>query len=291
MNSNILKYLAMAAVAAGLTACSNDGDLNTGRYEMTFCFGHPSTARVTETAFEKGDAVGLFVTEHGTPLEIGGNFLTNEKMVFDGTNWASSRKLYWDAGFFNVYSYYPYAENIPSITDYAFEVSADQRANPGAEGIDGYEASDFLYASYLKYAASSTPVNMMFRHLMSKLTIRLVKGEDYEGDLPENALVEIHNTVPKATIDLEAGVATKDAYATVKTIKARQESASTYTAIIVPQRMPNRVPLIEISTSGVSYLFESKFTFKPGTHHIVNLVIDDNPEKVKIEIGGEITGW
>ena len=42
---------------------------------------------------------------------------------------------------------------------------------------------------------------------------------------------------------------------------------------------------------GVSYLFESKFVFKPGVEHLVNLVITDNPDKVKIEIGGEIENW
>ena len=42
---------------------------------------------------------------------------------------------------------------------------------------------------------------------------------------------------------------------------------------------------------GVSYLFESKFLFKPGVDHLVNLVITDNPEQVKIEVGGEVENW
>ena len=39
------------------------------------------------------------------------------------------------------------------------------------------------------------------------------------------------------------------------------------------------------------YLFESKFVFKPGVEHLVNLVITDNPDKIKIEIGGEVENW
>ena len=54
---------------------------------------------------------------------------------------------------------------------------------------------------------------------------------------------------------------------------------------MVPQRLENRVPLIEVVMNGVSFLYESKFLFKPGIHHIVNLVVDKNPEQVKIEIG------
>ena len=59
----------------------------------------------------------------------------------------------------------------------------------------------------------------------------------------------------------------------------------------MPQRIDNRQPLVEVVMKGVSYLFESKFVFKPGVEHLVNLVITDNPDKVKIEIGGEIENW
>ena len=76
-----------------------------------------------------------------------------------------------------------------------------------------------------------------------------------------------------------------------QTIIARQDGDTSYSAIIVPQRIDNRQPLIEVVMNGVSYLFESKFQFKPGTEHLVNLIISDNPDKVKIDIGGEIQDW
>ncbi len=126
---------------------------------------------------------------------------------------------------------------------------------------------------------------------MSKLSIRLIKGEDYEGEIPETATIYIHNTVTEASIDLMAGVATKALRGVRKSVTARQDSRTSYSAIIVPQRLENRVPLIEVVMNGVSFLYESKFLFKPGIHHIVNLVIDKNPEQIKIEIGGEITDW
>ena len=44
-----------------------------------------------------------------------------------------------------------------------------------------------------------------FAHRMSKLNVRLVRGEDYDGELPEEAEVYVHNTVPSATIDLSQG--------------------------------------------------------------------------------------
>jgi hypothetical protein len=53
----------------------------------------------------------------------------------------------------------------------------------------------------------------------------------------------------------------------------------------------NRQPLVEVITKGVSYLYESKFLFKAGMQHNVQLAISKNPEQIKIEIGGEIENW
>lgn len=294
MRYNIKSLASVLLLALGVASCTVESDepetVNNEKVAMCFTFSHPSESRATDTSFEQGDAVGLFVAETGTKLEPSGNTLNNERLTFSAPGWTPGRKLYWDKGTYNAYAYYPRLDAIPSVTDLPFSVATDQREASG-NGIDGYEASDFLHASSSGIEASATPVNLQFRHIMSKLTVRLIKGEDYEGNIPENATVYIHNTVTDATVDLAAGVATKNMRATGKTIIARKAGATSYTAIVVPQRLENRVPLVEVVMNGVSFLYESKFLFKPGIHHIVNFVIDKNPEQVKIEIGGEITAW
>ncbi len=295
MKHNIYSIASVILLTGALVSCSADSTLepdiiSEGKIAMNFNFSHPSQSRATETAFEAGDVVGLFVSETEKPLEISGNTVNNEGLTFTGSTWTSSRTLYWERGTYNVYAYYPRVGDISSIEDLPIEVSTDQRATSGGV-TSGYEASDYLYASARGVVASNSTVNLQFKHIMSKLTIRLIKGEDYEGDIPAIAKVSIHNTCPEATLDLSAGVATKDVRGLRKTILAHQDSPTSYSAIIVPQRLENRVPLIEIEMNGVSFLYESKFLFKPGIHHIVNLVIDKNPEQVKIEVGGEITNW
>ena len=64
-----------------------------------------------------------------------------------------------------------------------------------------------------------------------------------------------------------------------------------YSAILVPQRIDNSKPLVEVVMKGVAYLVESRFVFKPGIQHTITVVISKNPEQVKIEIGGEIEDW
>lgn len=294
MKYNILSILSVLVMTAGMASCADESsepdNTEYGKTVMNFTFSHPSQSRATETSFENGDVVGLYVAEAGQPLEIAGNTVNNEAMTYTGRAWESPRKLYWNAGNYNAYAYYPRQSEISSISDLPFEVSTDQSvAAPGK--MSNYEASDFLFASVKGIPASNEPVNLQFRHILSKISINLIKGEDYEGDLPEKATVYIHNTVTSATIDLSAGVATKALRGERKTVTARQDSRETYSAILVPQRMENRVPLIEVVMNGVSYLYEGKFLFKPGIHHIVNLVVDKNPDQVKIEIGGEINDW
>lgn len=273
-----------------LTGCSEstEPDNRTDSKEaMTFSVQHPSQqtiTRATDTAFEEGDRIGLFITEKNTLLEPSGNYVNNAALNFNGSRWSTAKPVYWNNGTYNIYAYYPYATPVASVNDYSFSVATDQN---GA----GYTASDFLWANKTSVTATASPVALQFHHRMSRIMIKLVKGEDYEGELPADAEVYIHNTVPEATIDLSAGVVTRNPYATTRSLRAKSLGSHKYTAIIVPQRLDNRQPLVEVIMKGVSYLYESKFLFRPGIQHSVQLAISKNPEQVKIEIGGEVENW
>ena len=293
MKRHIL-YIGVALSLLGLASCSNDDStespVSARETPMTFDVVHPSQTRATATDFENGDKIGVYIAKADMPLEIGGNALNNEPLTLTSGKWTPGKNLFWDEGTYNAYAYYPYM-NVTSIEDQPVSVATDQSSAETNGTLSGYEASDLLYAKTSNVAASTSPVTLSFKHVMSKLTIRLVKGEDFEGEMPTDAEIFIHNTVPSATFDFSAGIVTRDVKGKRATIKARQESNFQFGAIIVPQRLDNRVPLVEVVMKGVSFLFESKFRFKPGVDHLVNLVITDNPEKVKIEVGGEVENW
>lgn len=297
MKKHIIRYASFALAILGMVSCSDEQETALRSQDakstpMTFLVSHPGQAtRATETSFEQNDKIGLYVADAKAQLEIGGNLVNNEALTYDGNNWAAARTLYWDKGTYTAYAYYPYIENVSNITDQPFSIALDQSTAKSKEVLGGYEASDLLFATSKNISASASPIPLNFKHIMSKLKIRLIKGEDFEGDMPTTAQVTIHNTVPTATIDLQAGVATRYVKGTRKSIIAHQDDETSYSAIIVPQRIENRMPLIEVVMKGVSYLFESKFQFKPGTEHLVNLIISDNPDQVKIDIGGEIKNW
>lgn len=284
------KIWLLAVGAMMMAACSNDETEELAyvadKGEIQLLFRHPGAAtRATDTQFENTDQIGVYVTEAGEALQIGGNEVNNELFTYNGSSWTSKRKVYWNNGQHDVYAYYPYSQTVNDIEDYCFEVQADQST------AAGYTASDFLWAGKKGITASASPVSMQFAHKLSNVVVRLEKGENYTGDIPQTTEVYILSTVTKAVIDLSTGDAAKDDYAGSGTIKCRQNSASEYVACVVPQNITIRRPLVEVISNGVSYLMEGKISLKPGMRHTITVTLDKNPEQTKIDIGGSIVGW
>ena len=284
--------LILTTVSFLFSGCSKQEMDELNSEEMRFTASYPTTTRATGAAFETDDAMGVYVTQYDgdmpVPLQLSGNYTNNAKTIFNGSIWKSSPVIYWEEGKFDVYAYYPYT-NITSVDEYPFTVALDQSTEEDSNVLSGYEASDFLWAKATGISRMAS-VPLTFTHKMSKLVINLIKGTDYSGDIPADAMVRIHNTVPAAIVDLTSGVVTKNGYESAQSITAKKVSDGIYTAIIVPQRLDTKRPLVEILSKGVSYLIESSFVFKAGTQHTINITLNNNPDQVKIEIGGEIEG-
>ena len=255
---------------------------------------YPSQTKASANAFESGDITGIYMTEYvegvSSPLQVSGNAVNNAAIIFDGTSWTSNPKLFWDEGVkYDVYGYYPYAKPA-SVDDYGFSVAVDQAVEKADGVLGGYEASDFLWA---KTEGVTYPdvVNLTFSHKMSRFVVKLVKDSDFEGDIPDDVVVKVHSTVPDALIDLSSGSVVKNNYGTASTITMHRDGTGTFSAIIVPQRIENKQPLVEVITKNVSYLVETRFVFESGVQHTINITLTSDPEKVKIDIGGEIVGW
>ena len=290
-------YAACLGLALCLAGCGQEEMTEAGEQPadvMRFSLTHPdegARTRVTETHFEKDDRIGLYVCTAEAPLEVGGNYVNNALLTFNDSAWHPERPIFWNNGSYDVYAYYPQVSPVTSVDDLPFSVATDQQAAGNEQTPGGYEASDFLWASAKKQTAGNEAVKLNFRHCMSKLTVRLVKGPDYDGDELPEAEVYVHNTVTEATVDLAVGIVTPAKFGKLHTVKAKAAGKDEYTAVLVPQRIANRVPLIEVVMKGVSYLVETNFRFKQGIHHTFTLIISKNPEQVKIEIGGELENW
>ena len=253
--------------------------------------------KVSNNAFEASDMIGLYVTDYvdattPMPLQISGNRANNLVVTFDGAAWTPSQTLYWGAGKSDVYAYYPYFEQVQDTESQFFAVATDQTG-------DGYEASDFLWAKAAGVKQTDGTVNLQMSHLMSKLTVKIVAGEDYVGSLPDDASVLLHSTVTGARVDLSKGSVSKDPYSGAKSIKMKKlglrifEGVQTvvYEAIVVPQMLEGSVPLLEINSKSVSYLLEDPFNFRPGVAYTYTATLNTSTTSIKVDIGCELEDW
>ncbi len=286
MRKHIIMFGLAALMAASACTKMNPDTQDDG--QMRFIPGLPAT-KASDSAFESGDAFGVYAVEYNgaapAPLQISGNWANNAKSAFDGTKWTVTPPIWWkDEAKFDVFAYYPYNENPKSVDNYLFEVQTDQRQQ-------GYTLSDLMWASAKGVVQSGGAIPLNFKHKLSRLDINLIKGEDFEGDLPATAEVRVMNTVSSAILSMETGDVEKNPYGVEKTILAKQTGVGKFTAIIVPQKLMNQVPLLEIIVNEVSYLVSTRLYFESGKRHTIDVVMSSDPNKALINIGGKIDSW
>ena len=87
MKHYISSVFGIAMMTLSMSSCA-DGSIepdfsyiSDGKVAMEFTFSHPSQSRVTDTSFEQGDVVGLYVSEAERPMEISGNTVNNEGLT------------------------------------------------------------------------------------------------------------------------------------------------------------------------------------------------------------------
>ena len=267
----------LAAFAAMISCQKEQGTVNN---EIMFDFSIPST-KATTTGFENGDQVALYAVEYSSEeapeLQIAGNFINNEKLSYDGTSWAANRALYWSDKPCDFYAIYPYQDLI-SVEEHSFNILSDQDAD------GGYEASDLLFAKAEAVERTDGKVSLQFRHIMSKCIVTITKGEKFEGEIPDDIVTHIYNTTTSAILNFANGSLQKDPQGARKTITMNKISNTRFEAVVIPQNIERRTPLIEVTMGGIAYLLEYSLSFKPGYVHTINLILNTSPDQEKIEI-------
>lgn len=292
------KYIALVISVLATMGCEKENIDNTTVIEdgvMRIEALHPSATRATETAFENGDVIGVYATNYNgevaSPLQISGNWINNEALIFNGSSWEGRRTLYWsEQGAMDVYGYYPYMTPT-SIDKHRWSVQLDQSTPATENALSGYEASDFLWAKAEGVSQADGNVRLQFKHMCSKLVIKLVKGEQFTDVIPEDTEVYLYSTVPSATIDFTKGIVSRDVYGTKQKIKARRMSEDTFEVIIVPQSVLEYSPFVEVVIGSIAYMTEEIITYHAGVQYTVSITLDKSPDQIQVELGGIVEDW
>lgn len=293
MKRAIIFVLSILAVVA----CSKEqGPLAGKADEIKFNISMPTSVmpeeatKATAAGFESGDAISLYAVEYNgestMPLQIGGNYFNNEMLTYNDNAWTGTRTLYWSDKACDFYAFYPYQPIIGSVEEYPFLVAADQSG-------EGYEASDLLFAKNENVSKTDGSVNLAFRHMMSKCVVKLEKGPDFEGEIPDDIVAHIYNTTTDCKVDWTKGSVEKDAFGAKKTITMKKLTNEKFEAVLVPQNIEKRTPLIELTMGGIAYLLETSLSFRPGYVHTLTVTLNTSPdqEQIEISIDPSIVNW
>ena len=252
--------------------------------------------RAAGTSFEIGDKMGLYAVEYNgdevASLQVAGNFINNEALTCNGSAWVGARTLYWSDKPCDFYGIYPYQEPA-TVSEYLFDLPTDQNSPETDDALSGYEAADLLWAKATKVSRGDGAVQLQFKHMMSRVVVKIERGEKYEGELPEDITVHLYNTVTTAEVDFTHGSLQRYAHGEKETITMKQLSGDTFAAIVVPQNIERRTPLVEITMEGIAYLLNYSMSFRPGYQHTITVTLNSSPEQEKIEISidGSIEDW
>lgn len=289
----IKKYLYIAAVSVSLFACSADGEGGevvpsepsnpaqpTERMPIDIS---TSITRATETAFESGDQIGLFVVNRNADgtlaaLQPVGNHVDNMLYTYSDV-WTPATPVYWkdDRTCADFYMYYPYRNTVSSVSAMPFDVAADQST------ASAYKAADLLVGSTLNVAPKKQAVGIVAKHVMSQVEIVLKAGNGFTDASLASAEVSLrlNDMKTSATVDLSTAAVTATGTASSLT---PYKDGGTYRAIVVPQKV-DMGNLITVTVDGTDYNLKKAFTFTAGKCHTFTVTLAKTGSGIDASIG------
>ena len=272
-------FTVLAAIAAFVSCSKNTEEVVETPMSDKLPINISTTlTRATDSAFEVGDKVGIFVVNQPNALVASGNHVDNMGFSYS-TTWTPDSPIYWldkttKADF---YCYYPYAESV-STTAHTFATKANQLQ------LADYKASEFLWGKTAGVTPTEEAVNITTNHTFSNALIILKPGDGFtEATLAAaTKSVKICGVKTNASINLTTGVATATGNTTEVTPYLDNGQ---YRALIVPQTTAEGA-LVVITVDGVDYTLSRAMTFKANKQHKFTVTINKVSNGVNVGIGG-----
>jgi hypothetical protein len=235
-----------------------------------------AVTKVTDTAFEKGDAVGLYVVNQPAELAASGNHADNVKFTYDGDRWVAEKDLYWvdDKTPADFYAYYPYMESV-DIESCSFSVQQDQSTEAG------YKASELLFGKTLGIAPTPDPVLISTRHLMSCLLVELKTGTGWTDPDISGAAVTLLGLKTAVKVDLKnIGIMADGEAAEITPLNL---GAGAFKALVVPQSVTD-ADLVKIKVGENEYVLNTSVNLLSGKQHKCTIVVNRTSEGINIGV-------
>ena len=272
-------FTLMAAVAAMVSCSDNVENIPTTPETDKLPINISTTlTRATDSAFEAGDKVGIFVVNEPNTLATSGNHVDNMGFTYS-SKWTPDTPIYWldQTTKADFYCYYPYAE-AANTAAHTFATKANQSQ------LADYKASEFLWGKTTGVAPTEEAVNITTNHTFSNALVILKPGDGFteESLAAATKSVKICGVKTAATINLATGAATATGNATEVTPYLENGQ---YRALIVPQTTAEGA-LIVVTVDGVDYTLTRAMTFKANKQHKFTVTLNKVSNGVNVGIGG-----
>lgn len=277
----IFRLLAIAtAFGAVLAGCTRaEEDVTPANKEIKFSASVGTfQVKASDTAFEEGDAIGLFADDpvyvYNARLNFTGGALSPEEPVYWGDGQLLEQPTYF-------YAYYPFNPEMDNRSG-RFAVAEDQRTH------EAFTGSDFMVARAQSSPADGA-VQLNFVHAFTKIVFTI---DNQTADGGKVAALTLGNV--RLDAEVEAGETYVWAYwqegGSVKAASVTNADGEPAWAVIIPPQDATPVILVEME-DGRQFTFntESSVYFGQSKRYNATVVIDDTT--VGADFTSGITDW
>lgn len=285
-----LRTIALAMLAATLTACSNDD--NGGKapkyINIDAQLSQPTKTTIAADgtmSFTSGDAISVYAwtgSASTLPTTADGFVVAGNTNTFNGSTWTASPQMLWKDLTSPHFFIATYPQRDITQTNFTLDTSKQAECDLMVATNLGTDSKGII--------ATETAIPLAFDHLMAKLQVNLQFRNQWGESGPTSVAVSI-NSKSSATIDYLAKSVnpTGDAsYINLPSVAAAVEGyAKSYESIVIPV---SDLKNIKIAIDGHDYIYthDTAIQLQGGKTTIVNLMVGRN----EITLGSmSIKGW
>lgn len=284
------KTIALAMLAATLTACSNDD--NGGKapkyINIDAQLSQPTKTTIAADgtmSFTSGDAISVYAwtgSASTLPTTADGFVVAGNTNTFNGSTWTASPQMLWKDLTSPHFFIATYPQRDITQTNFTLDTSKQAECDLMVATNLGTDSKGII--------ATETAIPLAFDHLMAKLQVNLQFRNQWGESGPTSVAVSI-NSKSSATIDYLAKSVTPTgdaSYINLPSVAAAVEGyAKSYESIVIPV---SDLKNIKIAIDGHDYIYthDTAIQLQGGKTTIVNLMVGRN----EITLGSmSIKGW
>ena len=285
-----LRTIALAMLAATLTACSNDD--NGGKapkyINIDAQLSQPTKTTIAADgtmSFTSGDAISVYAwtgSASTLPTTADGFVVAGNTNTFNGSTWTASPQMLWKDLTSPHFFIATYPQRDITQTNFTLDTSKQSECDVMVATNLGTDSKGII--------ATETAIPLAFDHLMAKLQVNLQFRNQWGESGPTSVAVSI-NSKGSATIDYLAKSVTPTgdaSYINLPSVADAVEGyAKSYESIVIPV---SDLKNIKIAIDGHDYIYthDTAIQLQGGKTTIVNLMVGRN----EITLGSmSIKGW